>query len=202
MEMKRTMMRCFFYGLLFFFAATAASAQNLPSQSLSRGAWELEPFIGGGTGLGHADTTQFLIAGGRVGKIITADHLHGPLRGNFEFAADFMPLYLVMQPGGAVYGASFKPVIFQWNFTSHKTIDPYALIAGGILFTTSNVPSGNTSYVNFTTQGALGFRFFQRPKRSWNFEIQAVHHSNASLGHLNPGLNASLLFTLGYSWFK
>src|SRR5215469_1120553 len=192
---------CFFAVMLFSIAA-ASNAQSLPEQSLSRGAWELQPFIGGGTGLGHADTTQFLIAGGRVGKIITGDHLHGWARGNFEFAADFMPLYLVMQPGGAVYGASFKPVIFQWNFTSGKKIDPYALIAGGILFTTSNVPPGNTSYVNFTSQGALGFRFFTRPKRSWNFEIQAVHHSNASLGHLNPGLNASLLFTLGYSWFK
>lgn len=194
--------RRLFCVIAFLFAAASANAQSLSSQSLVRDAWEFEPFIGGGTGLGHADTTQFLIAGGRVGKIITGNHLHGWARGNFEFAADFMPLYLVMQPGGAVYGASFKPVIFQWNFTSHKTIDPYALIASGILFTTSNVPPGNTSYVNFTTQGALGFRFFQRPKRSWNVEIQAVHHSNASLGHLNPGLNASLLFTLGYSWFK
>jgi len=195
-------MRVCFCVLILFSVAAATNAQSLPAQSLARGAWELQPFIGGGTGLGHADTTQFLIAGGRVGKIITANHLHGWARGNFEFAADFMPLYLVMQPRGPVYGASFKPVIFQWNFTSGKKIDPYALIAGGILFTTSNVPPGNTSYVNFTTQGALGFRFFQRPKRSWNFEIQAVHHSNASLGHLNPGLNASLLFTLGYSWFK
>lgn len=196
------MIRCLFCVVVLSCVSAAANGQSPPSHSLTRGAWELEPFIGGGTGLGHADTTQFLVAGGRIGKIITGDHLHGWARGNFEFAADFMPLYLVMQSGGSVYGASFKPLIFQWNFTSHKTIDPYALIAGGILFTTSNVPLGNTSDVNFTTQGALGFRFFQRPKRSWNFEIQAVHTSNASLGHLNPGLNASLLFTLGYSWFK
>lgn len=188
--------------ILFLLTAASAAAQTSPAQSLTRGAWELEPFVGGGTGLGHADSTQFLIAGGRVGKIITADHLHSWARGNFEFAAEFMPLYLVMQPGGAVYGTSFKPVIFQWNFTSGRKIDPYALIAGGILFTTSNVPPGNTSNVNFTTQGALGFRFFKRPKRSWDFEIQAVHTSNASLGHLNPGLNGSLILTLGYSWFK
>ncbi|MFZ3362418.1 MAG: acyloxyacyl hydrolase, partial [Candidatus Acidiferrales bacterium] len=73
---------------------------------------------------------------------------------------------------------------------------------GGVLFTSSNVPPGNTSYVNFTPQGALGFHFFTRPKRAWTFEIAAVHHSNASLGHLNPGLNGSLMFTLGYSWYK
>lgn len=195
-------MRSLLYVVALLLLAGGAEAQSLPAQSLTRGAWEFEPFVGGGTGLGHADTTQFLIAGGRIGKIITADHLHGWLHGNFELATDVMPLYLVMQPGGAVYGASFKPLIFEWNFAGNGKIGPYALVTGGVLFTTSNVPPGNTSDVNFTPQAALGFRFFRRPKRAWDFEIQVVHHSNASLGHLNPGLNASLTFSLGYSWFK
>lgn len=195
-------MKLCFCALGVFLIAACSRAQTLPAQALARGSWEFQPFVDGGTGLGHADTTQFIIAGGRIGKIITGDHLHGWLRGNFEVATDLMPLYLVMQPGGPVYGASFKPLIFEWNFAGNRKIAPYALITGGVLFTTSNVPPGNTSYVNFTPQAALGFRFFRRPKRSWNFEIQAVHHSNASLGHLNPGLNASLMFSLGYSWFK
>lgn len=177
-------------------------AQSLAVQSQTRGAWELEPFIGGGTGLGKASNTQFLIAGGRVGKILTGEHFSGFLRGNFELATEAMPLYLVMQPGGAVYGASFKPLIFKWNFAGTRRVAPYALITGGVFFTSSNVPPGNTSNVNFTPQGALGFYFFRRPRRAWDFEIQAVHTSNASLGHLNPGLNGSLIFTLGYSWFK
>ena len=186
----------------FLFVSFSAYAQGLPSQSLTRGTWEIEPFVGGGTGLLHASTTQFIIAGARVGRVLTGEHLHGWARGNFELAADFMPLYLVMQSGGTVYGASFKPVIFKWNFTSNHKIAPYALIAGGVLFTSSNVPAGNTSYVNFTPQGALGFHVFTRPKRAWDFEIQFVHHSNASLGTFNPGLNASVLFTIGYNWFK
>ena len=186
----------------FLFVSFSAYAQGLPSQSLRRGTWEIEPFVGGGTGLLHASTTQFIIAGARVGRVLTSEHLHGWAHGNFEFAADFMPLYLVMQPGGTVYGASFKPVIFKWNFTSNHKIAPYALIAGGVLFTSSNVPPGNTSYVNFTPQGALGFHVFTRPKHAWDFEIQFVHHSNASLGTFNPGLNASVLFTIGYNWFK
>lgn len=202
-------MRFPFRAVVLMFAVAIASwftplarAQGLPSQSLTRGTWEFEPFAGGGTGLLHASDTQFLIAGARVGRVLTGEHLHGWARGNSELAADFMPLYLVMQPGGTVYGASFKPVIFKWNFTSNHKIAPYALIAGGVLFTASNVPPGNTSDVNFTPQGALGFHFFTRPKRAWDFEIQFVHHSNASLGTLNPGLNASILFTVGYNWFK
>jgi hypothetical protein len=183
-------------------AAVSARAQNSASLSLAKGAWEFEPFIGGGTGLGKSSNTQFLIAGGRAGKILTGEHLRGWARGNFELATEVMPLYLVMQPGGAVYGGSFKPLIFKWNFKGNGKIAPYALITGGVLFTTSNVPPGNTSDVNFTPQGALGFYFFQRRKRAWDFEIQAVHTSNASLGHLNPGFNGSLIFTLGYSWFK
>lgn len=182
--------------------AWPAGAQGLPAQSLKKGTWDLEPFVGGGTGLARASNTQFLIAGGRVGRVLTGEHLHGWARGNFEWAADFMPVYVVFQPGGAVYGASFKPVIWKWNFTSQRKIAPYALIAGGILFTAENVPPGNTSYVNFTPQGAFGLHIFTRPRRALDLEFQFVHHSNASLGTLNPGLNASFLFTIGYNWFK
>lgn len=190
------------FAFLVIVATAPARAQTVAAQSQTRDAWEFEPFVGGGTGLGKASNTQFLIAGGRAGKILTGEHLGSWLRGNFELATEVMPLYLVMQPGGAVYGASIKPVIFKWNFMGNEKIAPYALVTGGVLFTTSNVPPGNTSNVNFTPQGALGFYFFRRPKRAWDFEIQAVHTSNASLGHLNPGLNGSLIFTIGYSWFK
>lgn len=188
--------------LLIPLCTLGAGAQGLPSQSLTKGTWEFQPFFGGGTGAGKSFNTHFLIAGARVGRVMTAEHFHNCLRGNFEFAADFMPLYAVIQPGGTVYGGSFKPVIFKWNFTSHQKIAPYVLLAGGIVFTTSNAPPGNTSTVNFVSQAAMGFHLFTRPRRAWDIEVQLVHHSNASLGHLNPGLNASLLFTLGYNWFK
>ncbi len=188
--------------LLLLLAAPAVFAQNLTSESLTNGAVEIEPLIDGGSGAGHSTNTQFLIAGVRIGKVLTGDHLHGWARGNFEYAGDALPLYLVMQPGGTVYGGSFKPIILEWNFTSHRKFTPYAQIAGGVLFTTSNVPPGNTSAVNFTPQGAFGFRIFTRSKHSWDIEIQGVHHSNASLGTFNPGLNGSVMFAVGYSWFK
>lgn len=188
--------------LLLLLIAPAAFAQDLTSQALTDGAFEIEPLIDGGTGAGHSDNTQFLIAGVRFGKVLTGDHLGGWFHGNFEYAGEALPLYLVMQPGGTVYGGSFKPIIFEWNFTRHRKFAPYAFIAGGVLFTTSNVPPGNTSPVNFTPQGAFGFRIFTRPKHSWDIEIQGVHHSNASLGTLNPGLNGSVMISIGYSWFK
>ena len=62
-------------------ASPVACAQGLPSQSLARGTWEFEPFIGGGTGILRSSNTQFLIAGARVGKILTGEHLRGWARG-------------------------------------------------------------------------------------------------------------------------
>ena len=34
------------------------------------------------------------------------------------------------------------------------------------------------------------------------FEGAYVHHSNAGLGTDNPGYNAALFFTIGYTWFN
>ncbi|MGB0034866.1 MAG: hypothetical protein WBP79_05270 [Candidatus Acidiferrales bacterium] len=189
----------FFLALLF---AAGAAAQDLPSQSLTKGTWEFSAFAGGGTGLGKSDNTQFFYAGGRAGRILTSEHLSGWLRGNFEWAVDAMPAYITFTPMRAVYGGSFKPAIWQWNFTHGKKIAPYIAAAGGVVFSTHNLPPGNTSYVNFTPQGVFGAHVFLKPGRALLFETAIVHHSSASLGTENPGYNASIFFTLGYTWFK
>jgi hypothetical protein len=172
------------------------------AETLKKGAWEFGMLGGGGVGFGKSDNTQFFYAGGRAGWILTSDHLPGWLHGNFEWAADVLPVYTVFPPNSAVYGASIKPVIWQWNFTSHKRVAPYTAIAGGIVFTTSNVPPGDTSSVNFTPQWVFGVRSFSRTGRALFFESSIAHLSNASLGAHNPGYNASILFTVGYSWFR
>lgn len=188
-----------FLTLLFAFAA---AAQDLPSTSLTRGTWEFGAFAGGGTGLGKSDNTQFFFAGGRVGRVLTHDHLSGWMRGNFEWAVDMMPLYAVFPPQSAVYGGSFKPAIWQWNFTSGKTFAPYVAAAGGVVFSHSNIPPGDTSYINFTSQGVFGVHIFTRPGRALQLEGAFGHLSSASLGNHNPGYNATFLFSIGYSWFK
>src|SRR5271168_860722 len=191
--------------------AASVAAQDSPSpaasgdfltQSLKKGAVELSALVGGGTGLGHSDGTQFVYAGCRVGLILTGDHLPGWLRGNFEWAVDVMPLYTVLTPARPIYGASIKPAIWQWNFTRGRKIAPYIAAAGGVVFSTSNVPPGATSQINFTPQFVMGTHLFVKPRRVFFIEGSIAHLSSASLGPHNPGYNISLLFTVGYSWFK
>ena len=182
--------------------ATTISAQDLVASSLTRGTWEVGVFAGGGDGFGKSDNTQFMIAGSRIGWVLTGNHLPWILRGNFEWAVDLMPVYIVFPPNSAVYGASFKPAIWQWNFTHWKKASPFFAAAGGVLFTRQNIPPGDTSQVNFTPQADFGIHIFTREGRAITLELDAVHHSNASLGNQNPGYNGSYFFTIGYTWYK
>jgi hypothetical protein len=187
------------------FAQQASPQSPSPSNALSdgRNTWDLGAFLGGGTGAGKSSNTQFLYAGGRGGFVLSPDLFTSTLiRGNFEYAVEVMPVYTVFTPGGAVYGASIKPIILRWNFTKPRTVIPYIHIAGGVLFTTSDVPPGDTSSINFTPQIGGGIHWFHRPSQSIDFGVDCVHHSNASLGDHNPGYNASVFFSVGYSWYK
>jgi hypothetical protein len=44
--------------------------------------------------------------------------------------------------------------------------------------------------------------YFFKDKRSVDFSANAVHISSASLGDKNPGVNASIQVSLGYTWWK
>jgi len=185
--------------------AQQTSATRQPTNSLvdGRGTWDLGAFLGGGSGAGKSSNTQFFFAGGRVGRVLTPDLARGTfLRGNFEYAVEVMPVYTVFTPNGAVYGASIKPIILRWNFTANRRVIPYFHFAGGVLFTTSDVPPPNTSSINFTPQLGGGIHWFVRPEHSIDFGLDLVHHSNASLGDHNPGYNASIFFSVGYTWYK
>lgn len=184
--------------------SASTNADNCVRETLKKGTWEFGLFAGGGNGLGAADDTQFFVAGGRVGRILTGEHLPGWLRGNFEWAGDAMPAYVVFPSNysGGVYGGSFTPVMWLWNFTGRKKVAPYFGPQGGVLFSTHNIPPGNTSYVNFTPGGVVGVHIFMREGRGVMIEGGIIHHSNASLGTENPGYNASFILKLGYTWYK
>jgi lipid A 3-O-deacylase len=157
--------------------------------------------------------------------------MHGPgfLRGRGEAAIEILPfwladypkqvrhVYVSNEPGVLFapfgpyrsYGASVTPVLYRWNLKpilirNERPIVPWAQLGGGLLWTNHKFPilGGSTSVINFTPQAALGQSIFIRNNQSLDFAAKAVHISNASLGDSNPGLNVTLQFSVGYSWWK
>ena len=118
--------------------------------------------------------------------------------------------------GGTFTGVSITPIILRWNFTGSHRITPWFQGAGGVLWTNhkypafggppynviNDGPNADASVWNFTPQGGIGAHYFITPRRSIDLGMNAVHISSASLGDRNPGVNASLQFSLGYSWWK
>lgn len=172
-----------------------------PQYPLNSKPWDFGVWFGGGFSVpGGTKDTQAINAGGRIGKILTGDYGAGFLRGNFEWSADVIPLYYIVQPGKNAYGAGFNPVNLKWNFISAKRLVPYLELGGGVLFTNTEVPA-ITSTTNFLTHAALGFHIFTSDKRAITFTTRYEHISNAGLATPNPGVN-TVQFTFGLNWFK
>lgn len=118
--------------------------------------------------------------------------------------------------GGTYSGVSITPIILRWNFTGTRRISPWIQGAGGVIWTNhkypafggeplnlaNDGPNTDASVWNFTPQFGVGLHYFLRPRRSLDFSANAVHVSSSSLGDKNPGVNASVQFTIGYSWWK
>ncbi|HVJ09732.1 MAG TPA: acyloxyacyl hydrolase [Acidisarcina sp.] len=113
--------------------------------------------------------------------------------------------------GGTYTGVSITPIILRWNFKGTKKVVPFVQGAGGLIWTNHKYPPdymvpkgvpGRTSVFNFTPQFGIGFHYFVRPKGSITFGANAVHISSASLGDRNPGVNASVQFQVGYTWWR
>ncbi|MEO7030010.1 MAG: acyloxyacyl hydrolase [Acidobacteriaceae bacterium] len=119
--------------------------------------------------------------------------------------------------GGRFTGASVTPIILRWNFTHGEKLMPWIQGAGGVVWTNHKYPAvgntnfadpsqtgfqANTSVWNFTPQGGVGAHYFVRSRRSIDFSANAIHISSASLGDKNPGVNTSVQFSVGYSWWK
>ena len=118
--------------------------------------------------------------------------------------------------GGTFSGVSITPIILRWNFTGTQRISPWVQGAGGVLWTNHKYPAfggppynvsndglnSDASVWNFTPQLGVGLHYFTRPRRSIDFGANAIHISSSSLGDKNPGVNASVQFSLGYTWWK
>ena len=132
--------------------------------------------------------------------------------------------------GGTSTGVSVTPIILRWNFTHGERWMPWIQGAGGVVWTNhkypafgvptplpgggtigppngqyyldNDGPNADTSVWNFTPQFGVGVHYFVRPRRSIDVSANAVHISSASLGDKNPGVNASVQLSIGYSWWK
>ena len=176
-----------------------ASAQIDDSRPLGR--WNAAVFIGGGTGLTDRTDVQMIRAGARIGRALTREHSFG----SFEVDAEISPLDYTLWSGYKnVYGFSANPLVLKWNFPTHagSKLAPFFLAQGGLIYSSVNIPPGDTSKLNFTTGAGIGMHVFTRPDRAVTFDVRAIHLSNASIGNHNPGINASLQFSLAYTWFK
>ncbi|GAC1419731.1 MAG: hypothetical protein NVSMB62_12810 [Acidobacteriaceae bacterium] len=130
--------------------------------------------------------------------------------------------------GGTFNGVSITPILLRWNFDGTRNVSFWAQGGGGVIWTNhkypsfggpavapgvissgdtnaillNNGPSADSSIWNFTPQMGIGAHYFFRPRRSIDFGANAIHISSASLGDRNPGVNASLQFTVGTTWWK
>ena len=241
-------MKPFFLALPVLLAATLSPAlsQSAPapanhapaSAALTTLPWEYGVFFGGGVGVGDRSSFSFTNAGVRVGKVLTSQHLPGLLRGQFEYAGEFMPYWQSFTPaagphataytyqglngpvtgqffvpynGGTFTGLSITPIMLRWDLKPTKRFAPYLQGAGGLIWTNHKYPPdaivpegtpGGTSVWNFTPQAGLGVHYFLRDHQAIDLQASAVHISSASLGDRNPGVNASVQFQIGYSWWK
>lgn len=177
------------------FCAASAHAQAAPEE----GSNELEVWTGGGHGLnGSTANSDVWNLGARYGWVLTSPHGPGFLQGEFEYAVDVVPAFVVTQKNGTAYGFGLNPFALKWNFTKSRKVVPYFELGGGTLFTNTKVPPG-TSTINFTSSGALGLHF-PGTKYTWSAELRFMHISNAGLGDLNPGIN-TLQLRIGFGRF-
>ena len=80
-------------------APTDSGSAVLPSPGLFESRpWEYGPFVNGGLGTGDRADYKFLWAGLHAGKVLTDPLGKGMLRGQFELAAEFIPLWQAYTP--------------------------------------------------------------------------------------------------------
>ncbi len=128
-----------------------------------------------------------------------------------QISADEFAVAGPYRTGGAYNGISVTPIILRWNLVGGRRVLPFVQGAGGMVWTNHKFPPVGpypppghqaTSVWNFTPQFGVGLQYFLKPNRSITFGANAVHISNASLGDSNPGVNATVQFQVGYTWWK
>ena len=198
----------------------APASNDFVGATMRRMPWDRAVFLDGGLGTSGETDDHFLNAGVRLGKVLTAAAGPGIARGQFEYAIELIPYWQAFTPkqtytlpgstrpittGGIYTGLSITPIILRWNLVHWKRFMPWLQGAGGLIWTNHKFPpngSRGTSVWNFEPQFGVGVHYFVKSKQSITFAANAVHISNSSLGDANPGVNATVRFQIGYTWWK
>jgi hypothetical protein len=144
--------------------------------------------------------TDFWMGGVRFGRVLTAAHGPGWLRGSLQWNINAVPLFIISNLQ-RTYGAEIDPLVWRWNFKPRGTTAPYFEMAAGIAATHSKVPVGDTSQFNIVPKIGFGWQIFRRAQNSIDLGIYAWHLSNAWTAPRNPSANGIQL-TIGYHWYK
>jgi hypothetical protein len=190
--------------LMLLFAACTATAQQYTPPTAQKGTWDLNLWATGATGEENTNSfteARIWTAGAFLGRVLTGEVGHGWRRGSLEYGFDVIPLFVTAKSQN-VKGGGFEPVVLRWNSSHHiGPALPYIEMAGGAIFTPTNIPPGNTSKVNFTARGGGGIHLFTRKRQSLDIGCAWSHLSNANLGIQNPEFNG-IRISLGYHWFR
>jgi hypothetical protein len=166
--------------------------------------WDVSVWAAGATGEENSNSfseAQILTAGVFIGKQLTGEIGSGWKRGRFEYGFELIPLFRQFRPE-SIYGGGFEPVVLRWNSSLHPGhVMPYVELAGGGLWTNSNLPAGNTSTFNFTARGGGGIKIFTERRQFLEIGCHWWHISNANLGVRNPEFNG-IQVSLGYHWHQ
>jgi hypothetical protein len=175
-------------------AGRGAQADLVADNSLTTGATEWSISAGPAFGVvlfhserGHRYTLQTV----SWGRVLTAPHGPGALRGRFELVFEVVPIYGQYHPT-STYGFGITPLFWRWNFEPRGKVASFAELAGGGLWTRNAVPERTTTS-NFTAHAGYGIRYFFRPGRTLNVSYRFHHISNGNRLERNPGVNAHVV---------
>jgi len=182
-----------------------AQAQSAPQPSATeRERHDFSVWSAGATGEENTNSfaeAQLWSAGVFLGWVIAPDVGNGWRRGALEYGFSLIPAFVQARPEH-IFGGGFEPVVLRWNFRRRLgRLTPYIELAGGGLFTNSNLPPGNTSSFNFTARGGGGIEVPTKKHQSFDIACRWAHISNANLGVRNTEFNG-IQVSLGYRWFK
>jgi len=176
----------------------------MPPQANNPQARDFSVWIAGATGEENTNSfaeAQVWSTGVFLGWVIVAKAGSGWRQGGLEYGFSLIPAAVQTRPQH-IFGGGFEPVVLRWNSSHHLgRLTPYIELAGGGLFTNSNLPPGNTSSFNFTARAGGGLQVSTKKGQSFDAACRWSHISNANLGVRNPEFNGIQL-SIGYHWFK